>query len=213
MGHSEQQYTPSERESLRKGILKNILTDNSSFAQSRGPGYFNEFAAKQTPRMTIVTCADSRIHEHAFDNTPDSDIFMVRNIGNQINTARGSVCYGINHLHTPILLILGHTGCGAVQAASGDYSHLEPQVREELDTIRIEKGCSNLAGVTENIHDQVHEAIKLFDDKVRSGELVVIGAVYDFRNDMGRGHGILSIININGDMDENIIASSPLLQF
>ncbi len=209
---SNNKHDKKETENIIKGILQNLITDNEKFVKSRDKEYFEGFVNSQNPRATILTCADSRIHEHAFDNTPDSDIFMVRNIGNQINTARGSVYYGINHLNTPLLLILGHTGCGAIQAASGDYSPIEPQVKEELDTIKIERGCTNLDGVRDNIHDQVSEAMKLFEDKIKAGQLVAIGAVYDFRNEMGKGYGKLNIININGEMNQDIIKSSPLLQ-
>lgn len=209
---SHNNHNKKETENVIKGILQNLITDNDKFVKSRDKSYFEGFSNSQNPRATVLTCADSRIHEHAFDNTPDSDIFMVRNIGNQINTARGSVYYGINHLNTPLLLILGHTGCGAIQAASGDYAHLEPQVREELDTIKILRNCSNLDGVLDNIHDQVSEAMKLFENKIKSGELVVIGAVYDFRNEMGMGYGKLNIININGETNSKEIKLSPLLK-
>lgn len=209
---SHNKHDKKETENIIKGILQNLITDNEKFVKNRDTSYFEGFSNSQSPRATILTCADSRIHEHAFDNTPDSDIFMVRNIGNQINTARGSVYYGINHLNTPLLLILGHTGCGAIQAASGDYSALEPQIKEELDTIKISKGCTNLNGVLDNIHDQVNETIKLFEDKIKTGELVVIGAVYDFRNEMGMGYGKLNIININGKTNSEAIKESPLLK-
>jgi carbonic anhydrase len=209
---SHNNHDNTETEKIIKGILSNLITDNDKFVKSRDKSYFEGFSNSQNPRATILTCADSRIHEHAFDNTPDSDIFMVRNIGNQINTARGSIYYGINHLNTPLLLILGHTGCGAIQAASGDYSHLEPQVREELDTIKIDKNAPNLNGVLDNIHDQVSEAMKLFEDKIKSGALVVVGAVYDFRNEMGMGYGKLNIININGETNSEAIKGSPLLK-
>lgn len=212
MNNQEHHTNLAETKNIIKGILNNFITDNDKFVKSRDKSYFEGFANNQNPRATVLTCADSRIHEHAFDNTPDSDIFMVRNIGNQINTARGSVYYGINHLNTPLLLILGHTGCGAIHAASGDYSTLEPQVKEELDTIKISRGCANLDGVRDNIHDQVSEAMKLFEEKVKSGGLVVIGAVYDFRNEIGNGYGKLNIININGETNSEAIKGSPLLK-
>jgi carbonic anhydrase len=195
-----------------KGILKNLITDNDRFVKSRDREYFESFINAQTPRATILTCSDSRIHEHAFDFTPDSDIFMVRNIGNQLHTARGSIYYGINHLNTPLFLIMGHTGCGAIQAANGDYSGLEPQIREELDTIRISKGDPNLNGVVENVHNQVDEARELFKDRIESEALVVMGTVYDFRNELRNGFGRLNIININGEKDQTAIIASPLLK-
>ena len=74
---SDTGHTPDTAEirATIKGILKNIITDNNKFVAGHDSGYLSKFVNQQKPRVTIVSCADSRIHEHALDNTPDSDIF------------------------------------------------------------------------------------------------------------------------------------------
>ena len=184
-----------------QSIVKNLVNDNSQFVRSHKPAYFKPFMESQHPRATVVTCADSRVHESAWDKTADGDLFMVRNIGNQLETAEGSVEYGVHHLHTPLLIFVGHSACGAIKAASGDYSALSAPIRKELDTIHIDKGVDNMVGVETNVHNQVRSAIKKFQGEVDKGELTVMGAVYDFRNDLKKGQGQLVIIDLNGEAD------------
>jgi carbonic anhydrase len=126
---------------------------------------------------------------------------MVRDIGNQIATAPGSVQYGVNHLSSSLLLIIGHSSCDAIKAASGDYSGLEAPIKKELDTIKIDKRVANIDGVKTNVNNQVGKALELFGDKVKEGHLLVVGDVYDFANDMKQGNGKLNIINVNGESD------------
>lgn len=195
-----------------KAVLKNVAQDNQAFVRTRKPGHFSPFLATQHPRATVVACSDSRVHTHALDATPDGDLFMVRNIGNQISTAEGSVEYGVHHLHTPLLLIVGHVACGAIQAASGDYSKESGPIRNELDTIQIPKGEGGLSSVKLNVNNQVRHAMSKFEEEVLKGKLTVVGAVYDFKNEMGKGQGKLNIVNVNGETDPARLARLDLMQ-
>ena len=182
-------------------FIKEILAVNSSYDKVKGAKFFKELAKGQHPRATVVTCSDSRVHTNMLDKTPEGDLFMVRDIGNQIATAKGSVEYGVNHLASSLLLVIGHSKCGAIAAASGDYSQLEPAIQKELDTIKIDKGVENIAGVKTNVNNQIVAALDDFGDKVKEGHLLVLGAVYDFADDMKQGTGKLNIINVNGETD------------
>ena len=181
-----------------KGIVQNLLQDNNDFVSSHDQSYFKPFANGQKPRATVVTCSDSRVHTHALDKTPDGDLFMVRNIGNQLRTAEGSVEYGVHHLHTPLLIFVGHSACGAIKAASGNYRKESRQIKRELSTIMIPKGIDNMEGVKKNVNNQVAASLKKFRNEVRERKLTVVGAVYDFQNDLGKGQGRLVITNYNG---------------
>ena len=195
-----------------KAMLKDIVQDNQAFVRGHKPDHFSHFQTSQHPRATVITCSDSRVHTHALDATPDGDMFMIRNIGNQISTAEGSVEYGVHHLHTPLLLIVGHVACGAIKAASGDYSKESGPIRNELDTIQIPKGDSGLSSIKLNVNNQVRHAMNKFEDEVLKGTLTVVGAVYDFKNEMGQGQGKLNIVNVNGETDLNRIAKLDLMQ-
>jgi len=197
-----------------RGIVTNLMDDNSAFVKSHKPDYYKPFAEKQHPRATVVTCSDSRVHTHALDKTPDGDLFMVRNIGNQIGTAEGSVEYGVHHLHTPLLIIVGHVACGAIKAAQSDFSKESDSIKRELTTIKLPtKNAKNdageewLRGVDANVNNQVAFAMKKFEEEVKAGKLTVIGTIYDFQNAMHQGQGRLVITNINGNTDTGNIMS------
>jgi carbonic anhydrase len=192
--------------------LAQLLANNETFIHKHDARYFAPFAAEQHPRVTVVACADSRFHMHDISNNPDGDVFVVRNIGNQIDSSQGSVQYAIEHLRTPLLLILGHVRCGAVQTAMTDYSGESPALRRELDglhlTMQRATGQSLPSQeerwrhyVVANVHQQVRYALREYEAEVRAGRLLVVGGVYDFRGEFGGGQGRLHIININGESD------------
>jgi carbonic anhydrase len=190
-----------------RAFLADVLTDNQGYME-HGDKFFAEFADKQTPRATVLTCADSRVHTTAWDVTPENDDFVIRNIGNQFENAAGSIEYGIEHLRTPLLLVIGHTGCGAVKAAMGDMSKLSPPIQGELAHIHLPKAGAGkppeavwAEAVIANVNNQVETALKHFAKDVQAGQLTVVGAVYDFRNDLTQGAGKLSIVNVNGNSE------------
>ena len=199
---------------VARSFIHEIMTTHKGYGQSHRPAFFAQLAKGQHPRATVVTCSDSRVHTNMLDKTPEGDLFMIRNIGNQFATAKGSVEYGVNHLSSSLLIFIGHSSCGAIKAASGDYAALEPAIVKELDTIRIDKGVANIEGVVTNVNNQVTDALADFSDKVAAGHLLVVGAVYDFGNDLKQGAGKLEVINVNGETDpakvKLALAGSPV---
>jgi len=75
-------------------------------------------AAAQRPRAVIFGCADSRVAAELIFDQGLGDMFVVRTAGQAIDTAvLGSIEYAVTVLHVPLVVILGHDGCGAVEAA------------------------------------------------------------------------------------------------
>ncbi|HPF19925.1 MAG TPA: carbonic anhydrase [Syntrophomonas sp.] len=71
----------------------------------------------QTPFAVILGCSDSRIPPEVIFDQALGDIFVIRVAGNVVSAIElGSIEYGVEHLHTPLLVILGHDNCGAVKA-------------------------------------------------------------------------------------------------
>ena len=123
--------SPDDPLAVARSFMGDVVRDNKSHA-ALGVKVFAEYRDSQKPRATVVTCSDSRVHTSAFDETPENDVFMIKNIGNQLENAEGSVEYGVEHLNTPVLFVVGHTGCGAVKAAmEGELSKLSKPVRAE----------------------------------------------------------------------------------
>jgi carbonic anhydrase len=197
--------SPDEPLAIARSFMGEVVRDNKSHA-TLGVKVFAEYRDAQQPRATVVTCSDSRVHTSAFDETPENDVFMIKNIGNQIENAEGSVEYGVEHLNTPVLFVIGHTGCGAVKAAmDGDLSKLSKPVRHELEHLKLPEltakdGSAAWAeAVVANVRNQVAHAVEHFGGRVQQGKLTVVGAVYDFRNDLGQGAGKITIVDVNGN--------------
>lgn len=208
-GKHSQDVGSGEQQKIMAAV-DHVLDANRDFVKRHGKAYFLPFIKGQTPKATVLGCADSRVHTHAIDPHPDGDLFLVRNIGNQLAPVRGSIEYGVRHLHTPLLLVLGHTMCGAVRAAMQDYSEMSPAIKVELNNLHVPEGDPDnaalvLDSVEHNINDQVDAAMQLFADELTQQKLIIIGAVYDFRNDYHQGYGRVIITNVNGSKDSGKI--------
>lgn len=90
----------------------------------------------QQPWATVLTCADSRVSPSwIFDTTP-GELFVIRNAGNTAFTeAIASVEYSVSVLNTPLVMVMGHSGCGAVTSAMGG-DDLSPSLERLLNPIR-----------------------------------------------------------------------------
>ncbi|MFN7966288.1 MAG: carbonic anhydrase [Acidobacteriota bacterium] len=194
-------------------IVAQLLAGNGLFASQHNASYFAPFAKSQQPKVTLLTCSDSRVQTQLFGGNPDNYFFVVRDIGNQMQTAQGSVDYGIQHLGTPVLLIMGHSGCGAVKAAMGDFHEEDADIVHELEPLLPGLGTSEegefdnrwAQNIQSNVDFQVRQALATYRAKVQDGSLTVIGAVYDFQNLFGKGPGTMVIVNVNGETELNRI--------
>ena len=107
--------------------------------QLHGNRCFNAPAAlieSQQPWATVLTCADSRISPSwIFDTTP-GELFVIRSAGNTaFDEAIASIEYSISVLRSPLLMVMGHSGCGAVAAALSETS-LTPSLERLITPIR-----------------------------------------------------------------------------
>jgi carbonic anhydrase len=196
-----------------RSFMIELMRDNGR-KTALGAKHFAPFSNGQTPRATVVTCADSRVQSDAWDASPENDDFTVRNVGNQVTNALGSVEYGVEHLNTPILLILGHTGCGAVKAALDKPADLSEPLKKELAALKLpemREGASEKDAWTDaviaNVNHQVEVALEHFGARTAAGQVTIVGGVYDFRNDLGQGAGKLVIVNVNGNDEKERIAA------
>lgn len=187
-------------------FLNDLFDTNTEFAHEHDGEFFSHFHDKQAPHLTILKCSDSRVQMESFDKTPQNDVFAIRNIGNQLITNEGSIDFGVRVLKTPFLLIIGHSGCGAVETVlSGEKTQI-PAIDQELSSMKLKSTCMEKA-IVENINVQVDLAMGKYYSMVQAGELTIMGAVYDFKNDFGFGHGRVVLTNINGNTDRDEIKS------
>ncbi|MCA9508693.1 MAG: carbonic anhydrase [Myxococcales bacterium] len=202
----------SDSDNIIRSFLTSIFRDNKDHVENISHKHFKSFSEHQTPRATVLSCSDSRVQADAFHKDPVNDLFWIRNIGNQMKPTEGSIEYGVNNLHTPILMIVGHTNCGAVHAALGDYSKEAQSVRKELDNLHLTHGINPNSAVIENVDNQVAFALNKYKNKIANKSLVVLGLIYDFRDDLKKGRGRLILVNLNGEKDPSSIRKSIYLK-
>lgn len=203
-------------------LLQSIKETNSSYTEAK-EHEIKTFASSQTPACTLVMCCDSRAHSTSFTFNPENNFFIVRNIGNQYILNQGCIEYGVRVLNTPLLIFLGHTGCGAVKASMSDYSNLHSSIIREIDHLAlsikksdINSTCSETVqwrdAVINNVNQQVDLAIKDFHDLRNDKSLAIIGMVLDIDNSRGEGHGKISVVNLNGETDPIKLANHDFVK-
>src|SRR4051812_50189868 len=104
--------------------LARLLAGNDRFlrGETRAAGLVREtladLARGQRPYATILGCSDSRVPPEWVFDAGLGELFVVRVAGNVLSPeVAGSLQYAGSHLHTPLFVVLGHEGCGAVAAA------------------------------------------------------------------------------------------------
>lgn len=148
----------------------------------------------QRPFATILTCADSRLPvERVFDRGV-GELFVVRVAGNVVTPEEaGTIEYGSQHLHVPLVVVMGHTRCGAVQAAAegarpgGNVESLLARIAPAVERARRINGEGDgadlaSAAVRENVWQSIFDLIRgssTTRELIASGELRVVGAVCD----------------------------------
>jgi carbonic anhydrase len=153
-----------------------------------------ELAKGQRPYATIVGCSDSRVPPELVFDASFGELFIVRVAGNVVSAEiMGTLQYGAVHLHTPLFMVLGHEGCGAVQAALA-YKYLGARARARI-TLLLEKILPGLetvgtelpepdqlhAAVEANVRWSMHQLVDTPEGKARMAEGIVklVGAVYE----------------------------------
>jgi len=153
-----------------------------------------ELAAEQHPFATVLGCSDSRVPVELLFDQGLGDLFVVRVAGNVADVDDlGSIEYAVEHLHTPLVLVLGHESCGAVTAA------LEPEAARKKEAKDIQELLAHilpaLKGIdpTLNQNERVHRGVESnvrwsmqqlqntpeLKEKITGGQLKIVGGVYE----------------------------------
>ncbi len=156
-----------------------------------------EIAKSQAPFAALVGCADSRVGpEHLFGGGL-GELFIVRTAGNYVDDAGyGSLAYAVAALGVPLIVVMGHERCGAVDAATKlvtDNRQLPPSLTRMVQPIlpAVVDARATLADkadlVDHAIHMNVRHVVKglrqgsdpILAEPIRTGKVRVVGAYYD----------------------------------
>lgn len=181
---------------------------------------------------TVLSCSDSRVPVELLFDAGIMDLFVVRVAGNVADTDEiGTIEYGLAHVRTPLLVVLGHSDCGAVKAvnsaAHGEGHALEKNIPPLVENINpaVERAMADhpnvedrellLYEVEENVWQSIHD---IFMHSAATRQLVaenkvrVLGAIYDLATgrvdwlDEQKPQAIVSRVNDDPDRDTESLA-------
>jgi|AntRauMinimDraft_4_1070384.scaffolds.fasta_scaffold07296_1 carbonic anhydrase len=195
----------------------------------------------QQPPVVSVCCSDSRVSQEgmwAVDRP--GYLFTAGNIGNRVSARvdgervlDGSVAYPLAHTNTDVLVVVGHTGCGAVGAAlsaartgelpaepgvRADVEDLVPIVEAGLDALDTDDKSGDGVKIADEADNEdgpsvrnrlveynVHEQVAIARDTDEAADAEVYGFVYDFHGAYGGPNGAVYLVNVDGERDLNAL--------
>ncbi|PYY16638.1 MAG: carbonic anhydrase [Acidobacteria bacterium] len=179
-------------------IWASLMAGNQRFVAGRPQTHAlvslrRKLASGQHPNVIVLSCSDSRVApELVFDQTL-GELFVIRTAGNVADpVGLGSIEYAVDHIHSPVLVVLGHQRCGAVTAAcSGDKMpsrNLEAIVDKINPAVTKAKTYAKAddlidSAIKENVHQSAEDVLansEIVRAAVKAGKLSVIEAEYQF---------------------------------
>jgi len=188
-------YTADQALARLKAGNQRFLRGRARFPTVRKE-VFAALAKGQQPYATIVGCSDSRVPPELLFDADFGELFIVRVAGNVISPeVMGTLQYAAVHLHTPLFVVLGHEGCGAVQAAlAAKFEGARERLHIELLLKRILPGLRHLrpgpaapaqakAAAEANVRWSMRQLRETPEGKARMAEgiLKLVGAVYELK--------------------------------
>ena len=175
---------------LRTGNLR--FTSHQRIHPRQSPVRVQELAKGQNPEVVVVSCSDSRVPpEHVFDQGL-GDLFTVRTAGHALDAISiASIEYAVENLGSRVILIMGHTSCGAVKAAISSKAGSRSGSKNIDQLIsKIKPGLKGATSSDPKLYDaavanvdasliDLKKRSPLIRAKVERGEVKLVGALYD----------------------------------
>lgn len=188
----------SAREALERLRLGNQAYVAAQFDPARnGAARRAELAGGQHPFATVLSCADSRVPPETIFNQGLGDLFVVRVAGAVAGqTVLGSIEYAAEHLHVPLVVVMGHSSCGAVKAAMETPPPAKPDpagvnLERILSAIRpslpraLSYGDQWANAVYASVEQNIGDVIRLspvLAEMGEAGKVILVGAFYDLNS-------------------------------
>jgi carbonic anhydrase len=152
---------------------------------------------EQHPFVSVLSCSDSRAPVELLFDQALGEVFSVRLAGNiASDKVLGSLEFGSKYLGAKLIVVMGHTSCGAVKAACDDFKDghigeivnmIKPSIRHENTVKDKEKRSSKNADFVQkvcelNVKHQIESILRcsdILEDMTQAKEIAIIGAVYD----------------------------------
>lgn len=171
--------------------------------RARDPEYFERLAKGQTPRFLFIGCSDSRVPANEITDTGPGEMFVVRNVANQVVptdlSVASAVTYAVDALRVQDIIVCGHYGCGGVDAALGGETegildfwlgHIRQVARRNADELDAIPDRAHRARrlVELNVEEQIEHLkdLSVVKDALERGDVQLHGWVYDLRDGLLR---------------------------
>lgn len=196
----ETQATMTPQRSLQFLKEGNLRFQNNLKANRNLLEQVNDTSEGQFPFATILSCIDSRVSAELVFDQGLGDIFSVRIAGNFVNEdILGSMEFACKLAGTKLIVVLGHTSCGAVKGACdnakmGNLTKLIEKITPAVNAVKEPKdqslrNSSNIEFVDsvaeQNVQltiDRIHKESPILSEMEKNGEIMIIGAMYDINN-------------------------------
>jgi carbonic anhydrase len=162
-------------------FLNNLLLNTNYFEQ------IESSKEKQTPHSVILSCMDSRVPPEIIFDQGIGNIFVLRNAGNiEDENILGSIEYAVKFAGAKLLVVMGHTKCGAVSGAiknvdAGNLTQLLNQIKPAIPEAADKNDLVNITAknnVLMTIKDILKRS-KIINELVNSGDISIVGAIYE----------------------------------
>ncbi len=180
-----------------ESALLRLLEGNRRFVEGKSihpngsPVRRGELTQGQNPFACVLGCSDSRVPPEIIFDCGLGDLFVFRTAGHVVDMAvAGSIAYSVDVLGIPLLMVLGHTGCGAVKAAidagqgalslGSELDRLVDRVRPAADLAAVIDGDLWTNAVRLNVEhtvDQIRTTQPF--SQAADGRLQIVGGIYD----------------------------------
>ncbi|GAA3559283.1 carbonic anhydrase family protein [Snuella lapsa] len=196
----ETQATMTPEKSLQFLKEGNLRFQNNLKANRNLLEQVNDTSEGQFPFATILSCIDSRVSAELVFDQGLGDIFSVRIAGNFVNEdILGSMEFACKLAGTKLIVVLGHTSCGAVKGACdhaemGNLTKLIEKITPAVNAVTEPKDpekrtSKNLEFVDEVSHmnvkltiDRIHQESPILSEMEKNGEIKIVGAMYDINS-------------------------------
>jgi len=180
--------------------LDRLIEGNQRFVSGKAKrdhqsaAYRHELAGGQHPIATILGCSDSRVPVEMVFDQGFGDLFVIRVAGNVVGTyVLGSVEYAVQHLHTPLVVVMGHESCGAVTSAllsAEDRSHEAQAIQDLLSQVGpalkdLDPKLSQAERVHQGVEANVRQSVRQLQAATElmhpheGAAPTIVGAVYN----------------------------------
>jgi len=167
-----------------------LLQGNERFLKKIDKKEIENLTKGQHPKAIIVGCSDSRVTPEIIFDQKLGEIFVVRIAGHISVEASvlGSIEYAVEHLRVPLIVVLGHTNCGAVKGAFERdlpghigklVAHIKP-VRKKVEESKVRNVLYE--AVRENVRYQMNKILEMSEivkHALAEGKLQMYSALYD----------------------------------